>query len=289
MKIKPDCIPCLINMTLRMARVRKASQKQEEIIIKKILNKLPKIYPTAVPPFMAKEIYVAIEEVMGPKDIYLNEKRKSNKIALKYYPKIRKDIERSKNGLLKAIKFSAAANVIDFGAYANIQVIKEIDKIVKNKNIKTGLFQINKFRKLLKNSQNILFLADNAGETVFDRILLENISKIKIFENIYYVVKNKPVLNDALSEDAYFCGLHNVAKIIKVNSPAPGLLLDHWSKKFKEIYKKADIIISKGQGNYESLSELHDKRIFFLLRAKCPVIADSIGCRVGEINLFNLK
>jgi hypothetical protein len=127
-------------------------------------------------------------------------------------------------------------------------------------------------------------LADNAGEVVFDRLLIEELVK-ELGKEVIYVVKDKPIINDALIEDAIFCGINKVAKITSSGSDAPGTILKYCSPEFIELYQDAGLIISKGQGNYEALSE-EDRPIFFLFRAKCPVIAEDVDCNVGDMVLL---
>ena len=128
-------------------------------------------------------------------------------------------------------------------------------------------------------------MADNAGEVVFDRLLIEELVE-GLGRQVIYVVRGKPIINDALIEDAIFCGINKVAKITSSGSDAPGTIMKYCSSEFIELYQNAELIISKGQGNYEALSE-EDKLIFFLFKAKCSVIAEDVGCKVGDIVLVS--
>jgi len=127
-------------------------------------------------------------------------------------------------------------------------------------------------------------LGDNAGETVFDRILIEEIRQIDKNKKIYYAVKAQPIINDALFEDARVCGIDSSAEIISSGSDAPGTILEICSKEFLDIYKQADMVISKGQGNFEALS-CPGRSVFYLFMAKCSVIARYVGCDIGDIIL----
>jgi len=134
-------------------------------------------------------------------------------------------------------------------------------------------------KQALDSTESILYLGDNAGEIVFDKLLIEEMGK-----NIVYVVRNKPIINDALIEDARDCGIDKIARVISSGSDAPGTVLNLCSREFLEIYHKAPLIISKGQGNFEALSE-EKAPIFYLLKVKCPVIAKDIGCKVNDLIL----
>ena len=137
------------------------------------------------------------------------------------------------------------------------------------------------FKEALRKSHFILYLADNAGEVVFDKVLIEEIKSLYPDKEIIYAVREKPIINDALISDAYFCGIDKVAQVISSGCDAPGTVLSLCSQDFLKVYKKADMIISKGQGNFEALWGKRD-RIFFLFMAKCPVVAKEVGSRVGE-------
>jgi hypothetical protein len=135
----------------------------------------------------------------------------------------------------------------------------------------------------LKKTKRILYLADNAGETVFDRLLIEELKK-----PVIYAVREKPIINDATREDAYLSGIHEVAEVISTGCDAPGTILKFCSNEFLEIYKNSDLIISKGQGNYEGLSD-EPRPIFFLLKAKCSIIAQDTGVEQGDVMLLKAK
>lgn len=129
----------------------------------------------------------------------------------------------------------------------------------------------------LKKAKSLLIIGDNAGETVFDRVLIEDFLNL----NITYAVRSEPIINDATIEDAYASGLEKCATLISTGCNAPGVILDECNEEFLNIFNNADIIISKGQGNYETLSE-EKKEIFFLLKAKCPVISEKLGVSVND-------
>jgi len=180
-----------------------------------------------------------------------------------------------------------AGNIIDFGVKGEIDINKEVKRIVNREkdSIKKGVFHFDKFKEELKKAKTILYLGDNAGEVVFDRILIEEIKSIYPDKKIFYAVKEKAAINDALIEDAIFCGIDKSAEIISNGTDAPGTILSLCSKEFLKLYRKADIIISKGQGNYETLS--NSKRpIFFLFMVKCEVVARNSGCDKGSIVLL---
>lgn len=292
MKTYLDCIPCFFRQALEGARIVKASPKQQKQIIDEFAGKIPEISLKSSPPEIARFGYALLKKISPNGDPYKEMKQKSNRIALRILGKLRNKVTHSQDRLLAALELAIAGNIIDFGVKNNLNVKEELKRILAEENKvihKKSLFHYPEFRQALKSAKNVLYLADNAGEVVFDRILVEEIKKAYPDKDIYYVVKAKPVINDALFEDAIACGIDKAARVISNGTDAPGTILVLCSKEFKRIYNRADMIISKGQGNFESLSQ--EKRpIFFLFMVKCPVVAKETGSKMGAIVLFyNLK
>jgi uncharacterized protein with ATP-grasp and redox domains len=241
---------------------------------------------------MGRNIYTMISKITGKKDPYREIKEESNKIALKLYPEMKvriKNMDEDKQ-LLTAIKLSIIGNIIDFGI-EDMESIQEKIHIMLNdefnfqKNIDEKYFDYSAFQQYLSEVDSVLYLADNSGEVVFDRILIEQLVK-NYHKNVIYVVKGKPVSNDALVDDAIFCEINKFANIISSGADSPGIVLKYCSPEFIRIFDETKMIISKGQGNYEALSD-KENPIFFLLIAKCPLIARHIGCRIGDFVLEN--
>ena len=285
-----DCIPCFYRQALDTARIAGADEIKQKQIVDKISQLIPDFSLEASPPEMGREIYNLVGKISGVKDPFKEIKENSNKLALKIYPKLKQEIESSEDRLLAAVRLSIIGNIIDYGAKNSLNVEEEINYlfqgniIVYNENSETT-FKYKKFKEALNKVDSIIYLADNAGEVVFDRLLIEELVK-ELGKEVIYVVKDKPIINDALIEDALFCGINRTAKVVSSGSDAPGTLLKYCSPEFIRIYQKAELIISKGQGNYEALSE-EDKLIFFLFKAKCPVIAEDVGCNVRDMVLVD--
>ncbi|OGX17895.1 MAG: hypothetical protein A3K83_07880 [Omnitrophica WOR_2 bacterium RBG_13_44_8b] len=290
MKTYLECIPCFFNQALEAAKIAGASHRTRKRILNELARSLPKFPLTSSPPEMGKVIYGIVKKITKKEDPYLGIKEKSNKLALGIYDRLKKKINRSHNRLLMAVELAIAGNIIDYGVKNSLNVDAELKRILgeENRTIKEenkGIFNYKHFKQTLSGAKNILYLADNTGETVFDRILIEEIKSVDKGKNIVYAVKERPVINDALMEDALTCGIDKVAKLMSSGSDAPGTILSLCSKTFLNIYEKADMIISKGQGNFEALSRTK-KRIFFLFMAKCPVVAKDVGCKIGNVILL---
>jgi len=279
MKTYLDCISCFFRQGLDAARMTTEDEKIQKKILDEIAMIVPKFPLNSTPPEMGRIIHKIVCKFTNSSDPYKKVKDKYNKEALKFYPELKKKTREAKDPLLVAIKIAIAGNVIDFGVNEvknKIDIEKELKNTLKQD---SAIFDYDKLKNFLEKTEEILYLGDNAGEIVFDRILIEELQK-----KVIYVVREKPIINDVTIEDALFAGIDKIAKVISSGCDAPGTILRYCSKEFLNHYYKAELIISKGQGNYETLSE--EKRpIFFLLKAKCPIIAKDLGCRVRDIIL----
>jgi len=280
MKTYLDCYPCFFSQTIKTSRMITSDDRKIREILDAVSLFLPKVSFEASPPEIGREVYRIISDITGVEDPYQEIKERCTEHALSIYPKLKRIIESSDDRLMTAVRLAIAGNVIDFGANANFDLKKDIEMILSQD------FAINhykEFREKLDKAKKILYLADNAGETVFDRLLIEKIRK-----PVIYAVREKAVINDAVRKDALDAGLDEVAEIISSGTDAPGTILNLCSEEFLKIYRSSDLIISKGQGNYEGLSE-ENHPVFFLLKVKCPVIARDIGVKNGSIIFMKAK
>lgn len=281
MKIYHDCIPCFIRQTIEAVRMVTDDEEVLENILRVVLTEIAKIEYDITAPYMAKIIHGLVKELTGCGDPYKMVKDQFNQAALRLYDDLREMVIESEDPLQTAIKLAIAGNIIDFGVRSDLTE-EEVEETVEECLQSELVF--NSARDLeqgLAQAKNILFLGDNAGEIVFDKLLLEVMPR----EKTTYVVKGEPIINDATMKDALDVKMNEIVRVIDNGSDVPGTILELCSPEFKREYQKADLIIAKGQGNYETLSEAMDKEIFFLLKAKCPVIARDIGCEVGDIVL----
>lgn len=293
MKTYLDCIPCFFRQALDMTRITGVDETTQ----KKVLNEVSKLIPDfpldASPPKMGREIYRIVKRITGKDDPFKKIKQKSNKLVLDIYPKLKEEIRSSDDKLLTAVELAIAGNVIDYGVKNSLDIDKEIEKILAKdfagyrKGSKCN-FDYQEFRGALNNSKSILYLGDNTGEIIFDKLLIEELSNILPDTKITYVVRDKPVINDALMEDAISCGLDKLVDVISSGCDAPGTILDLCSKEFLKLYENAELVISKGQGNFETLAD-ESRPIFFLFKVKCPVIANHTGFNLGDIVLKKIS
>lgn len=276
MKTQLDCFPCLISQALNTAKIVTTEKEKIHKVMKQVCLFLPTMSLDVTPSEFGREVYWIVSTVTGIKDPFREMKKLHTKQALRLYPKLKDLILCSEDPLLMAIRISIAGNVIDFGTTQKFDMEKDLDAMLK---MDFAVNHYQAFCKALNEASTILFIGDNAGETVFDRLLIEKLGK-----PVTYAVRERPIINDAIFEDAVEAGIDKVAEIFSSGCDAPGCILSLCSDEFLELYNSAELIISKGQGNYEGLSDEH-RPIFFLLKAKCHVVAADIGVPQGSMVL----
>ena len=282
MKVKLDCIPCLQRQALEAARFVTKDLKVQEKILRHVITELENIDWTGTPPEMAQIVHQIVKEECNVNDPYINIKKEYNDIALSLYPKLKGIINKSKKPLLTAVRLAIAGNVIDFGANSQFDLKETISNVLEKE---FALNDSDKLLEILRRSKSLLYLADNSGEIVIDKLLIETILSKYEIDKIIFGVKGAPIINDAMLKDAEYVGIDDLPEVelIKIGIGLPDTGLERNSAEFLNLLNSSDIVISKGQGNYEALSKHRD--IFFLLMAKCPVIADDLGVKIGDINL----
>lgn len=276
MKTNFECFPCFIEQAIRATQMVTDDEKIVKEIVDRVGEHFREIPLTYTPPEMGAFIYGTVREITGEHDPYLAIKNESIQQVLSIYSNLEKMVANATDPLLAAIKLATIGNVLDFGISRKYDLSEEIAKIEE---MEYGIFHYETFIEQLDKASSLLFIGDNAGETVFDKILIKTMGK-----PVTYVVREEPVINDATLEDALQSGLGEVAEIISSGSRAPGTILKLCNEDFLHRFAQADLVISKGQGNYEGLSGV-DRQVFFLLRAKCPVIARHAGVNMNEFIL----
>jgi len=279
-----DCIPCFVRQALEAARLVASDEQTCEQVVRRVLALAAEMDLNQSPPAMGGEIHRVIRQVTGKDDPYKEIKQKFNALALRLYPDMKRLIAGSARPLETAVRLAIAGNIIDFGVSSSLKTAEVEEAIDDSLKADFDMSEFEEFPTAVKEAGRILYLCDNAGEIVFDRLLIERLP----YEKITCVVKGSPVINDAIMEDARITGLTEVVEVIENGSNNPGTIPKTCSEDFRRRFDQADLIIAKGQGNYETLSDV-DKNIFFVLKAKCPVIARHLGCEVGTMILRKSK
>ena len=274
MKTYLDCYPCFLRQALSAARRADASTEQQRGILLETMGRLRSLPADATPPEMAVEIHRLVRAKTNNPDPYLQAKREATEQALALLPELMEQARTASDPLETAVRIAIAGNIIDYGVAESFDLEATLKRVLEQPFAIDGLAAL---RVALAGADSILYLADNAGETVFDRVLISILDR-----PVTYVVKAGPIINDATREDALAAGLADAAEIVDNGSDAPGTLLERCSADFRRRFERATLIVAKGQANYETLSGSRAP-VFFLLQAKCDIIASDLGVSAGSI------
>ncbi|MCF7918443.1 MAG: ARMT1-like domain-containing protein [Candidatus Cloacimonetes bacterium] len=277
MKTNFDCVTCIVRQTLDALRQVTSDEAVIERILRSTLSTAAGIDYSMSPAEIGTILHRKIREETGNQDPYLEIKNKANKAARGLLPFLRRMVEDSPNPFATAVKYAIAGNVFDFALFT------QKDKDVFRKSLgevhtkELDPFKLYDLRSKIFAAKSILLIGDNAGEVVFDRLLLEQFPSTKI----YYAVKSKPAINDVLRADAIFAGIDQYAEIISNGNDAAGTVLAQCSPEFMDVFCNVDLVIAKGQGNYETLNNC-DREIFFLTQIKCNTVAHDLQGAIGD-------
>jgi uncharacterized protein with ATP-grasp and redox domains len=275
MKTSLDCIPCFVRQALDAARQLSADMAFHERILRDVLRWTCAMDLNQSPPVLGQRIHRHLRELTGNDDPYRQAKEDQNRMALALLPELEATVASAANPLETAMRLAMAGNVIDLGAHRTVTT-SHVRRSVQHALSEPFVGDTNALRQAASTAQNILYIADNAGEIIFDRLLIAQLPPA----GVTLAVRGAPVINDATMADARAAGLDKLVAVIDNGSDAPGTLLDDCGEAFLQCYHRADLIIAKGQGNFETLSDAPGN-IFFLFQAKCPVIAAHVGHPVG--------
>ena len=280
MKTYFDCIPCLLRQTLDVTRKITSDEVQQEQIIRAVLKETSRANLLESPPMLAWRIHHLIKKLTGVQDTYQEIKEFSNKLALKMLPELKEKLNHAEDPLEMAVRLAIAGNIIDFGVTGDLdwRMVEETIQGALSASFDTRGLDL--LRKRLGTAKRIVYLTDNAGEIIFDRLVIEQLP----LDAVTVVVKAAPIINDAVMEDAKVAGLTELVTVIDNGMDAPGTVLSLCSPEFLKFFENADVVIAKGQGNYESLSDA-PREVFFLLKAKCAMVAKHLHCQVGNFIL----
>ncbi len=269
-----DCYPCFVRQALAAARMAGADAAAQRAAVRAALTVLEDMPTDATPPRIADEVHRCVRAEVGDGDPYADLKEASTRAALELYPWLTSLVAQAADPLEAAVRVAIAGNIIDVGPSDTVADLRTTVERVMAAPLVGDLTEL---RAELERAPWVLYLADNAGETVFDRVLVEHLRV-----PVDYAVKGGPTLNDATRADAEAAGLDRVSRVIDTGYDAPGTDLERSSAEFRRSFESAPVVLAKGQANYESLSEA-GPRVFSLLQVKCPVIGADLGVEVGSV------
>lgn len=291
---KPDCTVCLLKQYLQISRMCGVKENELNDNFYDMLKTLPELARSATPPEVAAYFTRMIAESTGITDPYKAIKTASNEAALRLYPALKKRVAEADNPFAESLALAIAGNLIDFGAKASLDLTDALEEILNQplfqhiengEDFNEGLFMLDDFHNSLMGAENIIYLGDNAGEIVFDRIFIETLLNDFPEKKITFVVRGGPALNDALLEDTVDAGIDKIVETISSGAATAGTVLSECDPDFIKQLHAADLIISKGQGNYEALSGELLPPTWFLFRIKCKSVAEHAGGPEGSLVL----
>ncbi|MCW5211875.1 DUF89 family protein [Desulfobulbus sp. TB] len=276
MRTNLDCIVCY----MRQARSTGLLATDNPVLQRQLLNAtgqyIEKVDTDLSPPENAAGLYAVFADVLQDDDPFAQVKQEGNILALSLQEEVEQRIQTAHDPLRAAVRVAIAGNIIDYGALHSFDATATIEQCFERE------FVVDHYPALcealsLHDKQNrtprVLYLCDNCGEIVFDSLLIKQLNRLEC--QVTAAVRESPIINDATVKDAQFCGLDKICTVISNGTGCPGTPLASCSAKFRQCFQEADLIISKGMGNFESLSEV-PAPIFFLFTVKCNRVADHL-------------
>jgi uncharacterized protein with ATP-grasp and redox domains len=280
MKLNLDCVPCFQRQALQAIRFVTDDEEVQGALLRKVVRTLEEMEWDATPPEIARQVHRLVRRELGREDPYRQVKRQSNEEALALLPRMRELVEAAEDPIVTAARLAIAGNIIDFGAVQQYDLKSTIDKVLSSTFAKDDT---EGFKAELAKASSLLYFLDNAGEVAFDRLFVETILSRSRIGRIDFVLKGGPIINDATIDDAVLVGLDRIpnASFLEITNGDPGTGPARRSDEVRSWIREHDIVISKGQGNYEEMSDY--RGLYFLFLTKCAVVARDIGVDVGSI------
>lgn len=269
------CTYCVIRSFEKLLEKHPVKEADKENITRKFLEYIANVDYNTSAPRASRDLHAMIRKALNDNDPYKQEKVKINDYLLSKYDEFKQIVEKSGNRFDTALRLAIAGNIIDFGPSQNFDVDGTIKRVLSSP---IAIDQSKELEKRITKAEKILYLADNAGEIVLDKLFIETINH----PNLIVAVRESPVINDVTLEEASYVGIDKLCRVITNGYDAPSTLLEKASKTFLKEYNEADLIISKGMGNFEGLMNIEDQRIFFVFMVKCQYIGDMVGAMNGD-------
>lgn len=278
MEVFLDCLPCVLRQVLEASRLATDRFEVHEAIMQEATALLSKYRQFRNAPELGGRMHEIVKRHTGVHDPYREVKEVSIREALQVYPFLERFLAEKvepAERLYWALKIAATGNIIDAALGNGATWLKNLEaEMVKP----FAVCDLTRFQRELERAKNLLIIGDNAGETVFDRLLLDYLSDFEII----YAVRGEPVINDATVDDVRASGFDPRIKVVSTGATTPGLILEECTEEFVTLFYQADLVISKGQGNFEALMDEEGRGLFFLLKAKCPQVAAVLGVQVND-------
>lgn len=278
MKSYPECLSCIFGQAIRTSKLASSKPEDWETVIRRLAERVKHMdLDRDTPAAVSQHVYEIVRDVTGNTDPYMQLKRETNAAAKEILTRLEELVFSSDDPLASAVHMAAAGNIIDFGINPDIDVERDVLPIAHQT---FAIDDMEQFRKDVRPGANILYIGDNSGEIIFDRVLIEELLDLEA--EVTFAVKSAPIINDVTMEDARFAGITDLVTVIETGSGHMGVNWEHASDEFRDAFAGADVIISKGHANFETLSEFSGN-IYFLLKTKCVCVARELDVDLGDI------
>ncbi len=275
MELFLDCLPCMMRQALEAARMASPDEAVQAVIMDDAMRAVTNHRAYGSAPELAAAIHGIVKQRTGRADPYERVKARDVAAALRLEPLLAQFLAQGSDRLQRALKVSATGNVMDSAITADLDIEACVGAELA---APFAVCDLAPFRADLAQSRTVLIVGDNAGEAVFDKVLAAELSRSV---EVVFAVRDQPIINDVTAREAQVVGIAAHARIVSTGCAAPGAILAQCSPEFGALFDAADVVISKGQGNFEALSGA-ERRIYFLLKAKCPRLAAALGVEVGQ-------
>jgi len=280
LNIDEACVGCIINQSAKVSNAIGAN----EALTKKLTATVEELSNDFSfeqnPPEIASYVYAKMAELANKTDLYDEVKALSTKKALSFVPLLKNKLLESDNKLLTATKIAVAGNVIDLAAAVEFDLAEELSKVFQRG---FAYNDFSAFESKLVEAKNVVILGDNVGEHIFDYMFIEVLQELFPTINYTYMVRGKPIINDVTMKEAKEYGFDKLCNLVDSGVNTPGFAYNRATQEAQELFDKADLVISKGMGNYECLTPIVRENICFLLKVKCQVVANSLNKEIGDI------
>lgn len=275
-----ECRGCIVNQSSKVANAIGADALLHEKLTNAVQKLSKDFSPQNTPPEIAAYVYADMARIANKRDLYDEVKALSTKKALSFLPTLQTRLKTAKNPLLMATKIAVAGNVIDLAAAVEFDLREELEKIFERE------FEHDDFAAFevaMRDAKKVVVLGDNAGEHIFDKLFIQQLKELYSEAAFSYFVRGVPIINDVTMHEAKEAGFSELCELVDSGVDTPGFSYSRANEYARKLFDEADLVISKGMGNYESLTPSHRGKICFLLKVKCNVVARSLGKNVGDI------
>lgn len=280
MKIEQTCVGCILAQSERVCDAIEADSDLRKKITQYVNGASEHFDFSQSPPEVASDVYEAMAEFAHREDLYAELKAHATARALAFVPALHVTLNNSDDKLTTLLKIAVAGNVIDLAAEVSFDLDEELDKIFHTR---FGIDDVALLKRQLSKAKTLLYIGDNVGEHIFDYLAIETLQQLYPDLHVSYMVRGNPIINDVTIKEAKEAGFDTLCELVDSGVNTPGFVYERANLQAQKLFDSADLVITKGMGNYECLSPSPRDNLLYLLKVKCIVVANSLGREVGDI------